>query len=166
MNIFLSRPTKVGADYEAAYQQFEKFLNGQGFALKRLGGGNFSKKAPLRAVIDLINGCSGAIILGYPQLEFSHEARRSAEVQNKVSYALPTPWNQIEGALAYASHKPILVVAHPGISGGVFDHGITGEGVLHLDLAQATWFEKPEFQQPFAEWLGEVRDGSAAQARS
>jgi hypothetical protein len=87
-------------------------------------------------------------------------------VQNKVSYALPTPWNQIEGALAYASHKPILVVAHPGISGGVFDHGITGEGVLHLDLTQATWFEKPEFQQPFAEWLGEVRDRTEASARS
>ena len=53
-----------------------------------------------------------------------------------------------------ASHKPVLVAAYPGISGGVFDHGITDEGVLHLNLTQATWFEKPEFQQPFAEWLG------------
>lgn len=158
MNIFLSRPTKVGASFEAAYQQFERFLDAQGFQLKRLGGGNFSKKAPLRAVIDLIQGSAGAIILGYPQLEFSHEVRRSAEVQNKVSTVIPTPWNQIEGALAYASEKPILVVAHPGISGGVFDHGITGEGVLHLDLSEAGWFEKAEFQQPFAEWLGEVKE--------
>ena len=157
MNIFLSRPTKVGAPFESAYQQFDGFLTGQGFALKRLGGGNFSKKAPLRAVIDLIDGCTGAIILGYPQIEFSHEARRSAEVQNKVTYAMPTPWNQIEGALAYAGGKPILVVAHPGIAGGVFDHGITGEGVLHLDLGEAGWFQKPEFQQPFAEWLEEVK---------
>ena len=37
MNIFLSRPTKVGSDYEAAYQLFEKFLDTQGFTLKRLG---------------------------------------------------------------------------------------------------------------------------------
>lgn len=159
MNIFLSRPTKVGAAYEAVYRQFEQFLSTHDFTLKRLGGGSFSKKAPLRAVIDLINGSAGAIILGYPQLEFSHEVRRSAEVQNKVSTVIPTPWNQIEGALAYASEKPILVVAHPGISGGVFDHGITGEGVIHLDLDQAGWFEKPEFQQPFAEWLTEVRGG-------
>lgn len=58
--------------------------------------------------------------------------------------------------LACASEKPILVVVHPGISGGVFDHGFTGEGVLHLDLSEAGWFERAEFQQPFAEWLAEV----------
>ena len=157
MNVFLSRPTRVGSAFETPYQAFETYLTSCGFVLKRLGGGNFSKKAPLRAVIDLIADCAGAIILGYPQLEFSHEARRSTEVQNKVSYVLPTPWNQIEGALAYSSHKPILVIAHPGISGGVFDHGITGEGVLHLDLTEPAWFTKPQFVQPFEEWLNEVR---------
>ena len=156
MNIFLSRPTKIGPTFEPPYVAFESYLAARNFALKRLGGGNFSKKAPLRAVIDLINECTGAIILGYPQLEFSHEARRSNEVQNKVSYMLPTPWNQIEGALAYSNNRPILVVAHPGIAGGVFDHGITGEGVLHLDLADPSWFLKPQFTQPFDEWLSEV----------
>ncbi|NOT40985.1 MAG: hypothetical protein HOP13_10875 [Alphaproteobacteria bacterium] len=88
------------------------------------------------------------------------KVKSSAEVQNKVSTVIPTPWNQIEGAIAYASEKPILVVAHSGISGGAFDHGITGEGVIHLDLSESGWFEKPELQQPFAEWFGEVKGGA------
>jgi hypothetical protein len=59
--------------------------------------------------------------------------------------------------LAYAAGAPILVVAHPGVNGGVFDHGITGEGVLHLDLADSRWFKEPQFAQPYEEWVAEVR---------
>jgi hypothetical protein len=129
----------------------------QGFALRRLGGADFTRKAPLRAVIELINICCGAIVLGYPQLEFRHELLRSAQVQNKVGYVFPTPWNQIEGALAYNCQAPVLVVAHTGISGGVFDHGVTGEGVLHLDLSQPDWFQQAQFSQPCGEWLVDVR---------
>ena len=157
MNVFVSRPTVVGADYERAYEGFHAQLVSDGYTLRRLGGGDHSKKAPLRAVIDLINECCGAIILGYPQLEFQHHALRSAEYQNNFRCIYPTPWNQIEGALAYACRCPVLVVAHPGISGGVFDHGITGEAVLHIDLAEADWYQKAKFSQPFKEWSDEVR---------
>jgi hypothetical protein len=59
--------------------------------------------------------------------------------------------------LAYAAGAPILVVAHPGVNGGVFDHGITGEGVLHLDLADSRWCKEPQFAQPYEEWVAEVR---------
>lgn len=165
MNVFVSRPSVVGAEFENAYEAFHAQLVSEGFTLRRLGGGDYSKKPPLRAVIDLINESCGAIILGYPQLEFRHHARRSAEFQNNFQCVYPTPWNQIEGALAYASNSPVLVVAHPGISGGVFDHGITGEGVLHIDLAAADWFRKAQFSQPFKEWSSEVR-ACAARRRS
>lgn len=156
MNIFISRPTLVRPEFESPYTAFRDYLLAEGFVLRRLGGGDFSKKPPLRAVIDLISECCGAIVLGYPQIEFQHEARRSTEVQSKFHYVFPTPWNQIEGALAYACHAPIMVVGHPGISGGVFDHGITGEGVLHVDLSEPDWFQKAQFAQPYKEWLSEV----------
>ena len=157
MNIFVSRPTRIGKPFETQYSRFHSFLESNGFKLRRLGGGDYSKKAPLRAVIDLIDDCCGALVLGYPQLEFHNETRRSAEVQDSIRHVFPTPWNQIEGALAYSSDAPMLVIAHQGIKGGVFDHGITGEGVLHIDLDTKDWFRKPEFTQPYAEWLNEVK---------
>lgn len=157
MNIFISRPSTIGDAFEAPYAAFQQHLASKGIVMKRLGGENYSRKAPLRAVVDLIGDCRGAIILGYPQVEFSSQAKRSAKVQDSYSYAFPTPWNQIEGAIAYASNKPILVVAHTGITGGVFDHGITGEGVLHIDLSDKAWFATPQFTQPYDEWFADMK---------
>jgi hypothetical protein len=157
MNVFVSRPTVIGPNCEAAYGAFHNLLVSQGFVVRRLGGGDYSKKPPLRAVIDLIKECCGALILGYPQLEFQHRALRSTKLQNNFQCVYPTPWNQIEGALAYACESPVLVIAHPGIDGGVFDHGITGEGVLHIDLGEPDWFRKAQFTQPFREWVAEVQ---------
>jgi hypothetical protein len=157
MHVFLSRPTVIGNEFEAACGAFHDFMAGQGFVLRRLGRSDYSRKAPLQAVIDIIDNCCGAIVLGYPQLEFHQEVRRGSQVQNSVGYVFPTPWNQIEGALAYRCRAPLLVVAHSGITGGVFDHGVTGEGVLHLDLSQPDWFQQAQFSQPFAEWVTDVR---------
>jgi hypothetical protein len=105
--IFLSRPTSLSGSMAAEADRFERFLNGHGFHAMRLGGENYSTKAPLQAVIDLMSQCNGAIILGYPKQTicvsgFSGDFRAE----------LSTPWNQIEGALAYALKKPALVVAH------------------------------------------------------
>jgi hypothetical protein len=157
MNIFVSRPTDIGSEFEGPYTALHNHLVSQGFVLRRLGGGDYSKKTPLRAVIDLIGECCGALVLGYPQVEFQHHARRNKQVQNDFHSVFPTPWNQIEGALAYAHQSPILVIAHPGIGGGVFDHGITGEGVLHIDLRESDWFQKAQFAQPFKEWVAEIK---------
>lgn len=157
MNVFVSRPTILSTRLEKAYDEFHKRLEDDGFRVRRLGGGDHSRKPPLRAVIDLINQCCGTVVLGYPQTEFHHHARRNSNVQNEFSCVYPTPWNQIEGALAYGCGCPVLVVAHPGISGGVFDHGITGEGVVHIDLSESRWPEKAEFSQPYEEWLRDVK---------
>jgi len=145
--IFLSRPTSLSGSMAAEANRFERFLNGHGFHPMRLGGENYSTKAPLQAVIDLMSQCNGAIILGYPKQTicvsgFSGDFRAE----------LSTPWNQIEGALAYALKKPALVVAHTTVNGGVFDYGITGEFVLRADLENDGWFKTKQFLGVFADW--------------
>jgi hypothetical protein len=91
MHVFLSRPTVIGNEFEAACGAFHDFMAGQGFVLRRLGRSDYSRKAPLQAVIDIIDNCCGAIVLGYPQLEFHQEVRRGSQVQNSVGYVFPTP---------------------------------------------------------------------------
>lgn len=156
-NIFISRPTKIDPQSEAAYEQFAKLLNSNGIQPRRLGDTDYTRDAPLKAVFRIIDDCCGAVILGYPQFAIRHEALRSNETQNVWGFVFPTPWNQIEGALAYRANTPVLVIAHEGVEGGVFDHGVTGEGVIHLDLSLPNWFETPQFAQPFEEWMDEIR---------
>jgi hypothetical protein len=163
INIFVSRPTVIETAFESAYSDFEKFLIGNSIRCRRLGGGDYSRKAPLKAVFQIIDECRGAIILGFPQVTMRHEVRRSMKTQNDWGYVFPTPWNQIEGALAYRAETPVLVIAHHGVEGGVFDHGVTGEGVIHLDLSSPDWFQSPQFEQPFFDWLTEVRTKTKAE---
>jgi hypothetical protein len=145
--IFLSRPSKLPPLFSTEAERFERFLNGHGFVPRRLGGGSYSTKAPLLAVIDLMKQCEGAIILGYPKLCIS-----VAGLKDDLNFDFPTPWNHIEGALAYALQKPTFVIAHSGVEGGVFDYGITGEFVLKTSLAADGWFKTPEFTGAFDDW--------------
>ncbi len=164
LNIFVSRPTTIESAFESAYMDFDRFLTSKSIRPRRLGGGDYSRQAPLKAVFRIIDECCGAIILGYPQFTMRHEVRRSTKTQNDWGYIFPTPWNQIEGALAYRAETPVLVIAHHGVEGGVFDHGVTGEGVIHLDLAAPNWFSSPQFEQPFTDWLAEVGNCSASKS--
>ena len=59
--------------------------------------------------------------------------------------------------MAYACDFPTLVIAHTGIEGSVFDHGITGESVIHADLADPDWSRRAFFSQPFDQWAKEVK---------
>jgi hypothetical protein len=149
--VFLSRPTALDQTSSKEADRFERFLNGHGFHPVRLGGGSYSTKAPLQAVIDLMKTCNGAIILGYPKQTICISGF-SADFRIELS----TPWNQIEGALAYALQKPTLVVSHTGVKGGVFDYGITGEFVLRANLESEGWFQTPEFTGVFNDWKAKI----------
>ena len=149
--IFLSRPTSLNDSKAAEADRFERFLDEQGFHALRLGGENYSTKAPLQAVIDIMSQCEGAIILGYPKQTICVSGF-SADFRAELS----TPWNQFEGALAYALKKPALVVAHTTVNGGVFDYGITGEFVLRANLENDGWFKTKQFLGVFADWKTRV----------
>ena len=69
IDIFISRPTEIATQYEKSYMAFDKFLASKKIKRRRLGRGDYSLKAPLKAVIDLMEQCKGAIILGYPHHE-------------------------------------------------------------------------------------------------
>lgn len=153
-NVFVSRPTVIGTRYETAYKRFDEHLNKLGIRPRRLGKTDYTRESPLKAVIGLIDKCSAAIIMGYPQMIISQSVLRGTKLDNNgISFS--TPWNHIEGALAYSAKIPVLVVADDGVGGGIFDHGVTGEMVLSADLKRINWHEDPSFAQPFEQWRSE-----------
>ena len=96
--------------------------------------------------------CKGAIILGYPQYEFSASITKAGVPDCQVQMSIPTPWNHIEAALAFREALPVLIIAHDGITTGVFDYGVTGQYVLTTNLSKNNWHKSEIFQGIFQEW--------------
>ena len=157
INIFISRPSIISTKYESSYISFEDFLKTKGIILRRLGSSDYSRKAPLVAVMEIIEDCKGAIILGYPQYEVHTEFKKADNVQSKSCFLNPTPWNQIEAVLAYKKKIPVLIVAQNGIDGGIFDYGVTGEFVLKTDLSKSNWYKENDFDGIFSEWYKDIK---------
>ena len=155
-DIFVSRPTDLADEFEAAHVEFEAFLRTNTFETKTLGRNVYSLESPLDAVINLMKSCSGAVILGYPQRIFTTRMAKCTRVEFDKSVSLPTPWNQIESVLAYQLNIPILVIAHTGISGGIFDHGVTGKFIFSANLDNLQWFREKDKLIIFELWKKEV----------
>lgn len=155
-DIFISRPTVLGNGYEKSYKAFERFFKSEGFSPRRLGKSDYSLKAPLVAVMELMEQCKGAIILGYPHHEVLYSLTKGGEVINEHGILLPTPWNQIEGTLAYKNGIPVLVIAQEEVEGGLFDYGVTGEFVHKSDLSSDKWFKSVEFLGIFQDWKKQI----------
>ncbi len=155
-DIFISRPTVLGNGYEKPYKAFERFFKSEGFSPRRLGKSDYSLKAPLVAVMKLMEQCKGAIILGYPHHEVVYSLTKGGEVINEHGLLLPTPWNQIEGTLAYKNGIPVLVIAQEEVEGGLFDYGVTGEFVHKANLTSDKWFKSDEFLGIFQDWKKQI----------
>ena len=155
-DIFISRPTVLGNGYEKPYKAFERFFKSEGFSPRRLGKSDYSLKSPLVAVMKLMEQCKGAIILGYPHHEVLYSLTKGGEVINEHGILLPTPWNQIEGTLAYKNGIPVLVIAQEEVEGELFDYGVTGEFVHKSDLRSDKWFKSVEFLGIFQDWKKQI----------
>ncbi len=157
INVFLSRPTAIAKKFESGCVAFQAYLSRKGYSVCRLGADQYSMDAPLKAVMTLMKTSRAAIVLGYPQYEVTAALSKAAIPQQEVSAVFPTPWNQIEATLAFKQRIPVLVIAHEGVSGGVFDYGVTGEYVHSANLGIKDWFKKKDFQGIFQEWQKRIK---------
>ena len=157
ISVFLSRPTSIAKQFEASYVTFQAYLSRKGFRIHRLGADKYTMDSPLKGVMDLMKTCRAAIILGYPQYEVRATLSKAATLKQEISAVFPTPWNQIEATLAFKQRIPVLVVAHYGVSGGVFNYGVTGEYVHTTNLNMKDWYRKKSFQGVFREWQKRIK---------
>jgi hypothetical protein len=141
---------------------FLRVLATLGFQPRTLGSTDYPSKAPLDEVIDLMNQCRGAIILGYPPLTITAGTVKDKAIDREL--LLPTEWNHIEAGLAYTRGLPLLVIHHEGVGRGIVDRGALA-GFLHGQrLDDPTWPLRQEIQGALAKWNTDVLARSAAPA--
>ncbi|MCB5956364.1 hypothetical protein [Enterococcus sp. CWB-B31] len=154
MKVFLSRPTNLSKNNQLVINELDIFLRNRSIETVTIGANTFTNDSPLVAVKSEMSNCVGAIILGFPQTYvkkgiLKHDTTEECEIINKK---LPTPWNQIEAAIAFAFDLPMLIIADNDISGGVFDPGITHNYIHKYDLNTSMWLDEEKFLDPFNKW--------------
>ena len=154
IDIFLSRPTWMSEEFKEGFDNFLKFLETHELKPHTIGAGDYPNDAPLDEVISLMDQCEGAVVLGYPQIKVEKGMLKEAEIpsNNIKELYLPTEWNHIETALAYAKGLPLLVIHHMGVKRGIFDRGATNKFIYEVDLTYPGWPLLSEISGAFSKW--------------
>jgi hypothetical protein len=125
-HIFVSVGGTANSQQEDFVRAVEDRLRGEGMIPHTVGRNTFSSDAPLKAVTELMKKCSGAVVIALERSFFpSGISKRGGPQQAVLSeIKLPTPWNQIEAAMAYSVSLPLLVIVEAGLQNeGLLERG-------------------------------------------
>jgi hypothetical protein len=156
--VFVSCPTSLSLEQDAARAVVLQKLAGMGLEARAVGRSDYPTELPLREVLVLARHCSGGVILGFEQyrsLEGIDKPRTEQELKQNFR-RFPTPWNHIEAGILFGQSLPLLIFREPGILGGIFDPGVTD--VFVHDMPDPSNDDTEEaLDAVFLKWQAEVR---------
>lgn len=126
LDVFVSVGGTANAEQEAFVRAVEDRLRSEGLVPHTVGRNTFSSDAPLKTVTELIDKCSGTVVIALERSYFAtgFEKRGGPEEAALSDVKLPTPWNHIEAAMSYARGLPLMVIVEAGLkSEGLLEHG-------------------------------------------
>jgi len=163
VDVFLSVGRTYTDDQEQFVTSLEASLRTRGLNPRTVGRSDFSSKAPLKRISEVLDGCHGSVVLAFERSRATHFVDRpgSPSEARSDSVRLPTVWNQIEASMSYAKGLPLLVLVESGLK----DEGLLEARydwyVQWIDLQDAA-LRTNEFQAVLADWVSEVEKHSSA----
>lgn len=157
LRVFVSKPGLLRTDQQQVLAALCRRLTAEGLQPELLERSDYPKFSAFAEVQRRMESCAGAVLLGFRELEVSEGRWRAGTAEERRLYGvhLTTPWSHAEAGLAIARRLPLLVVAEPGVSGGVFDLAGTEHGIWRLPAA---WNDSAA---AFTEWCTAVRERAA-----
>ena len=159
--IFLSIGKTFTPQQEAFVSAVENYLRAQGLEPRTIGRNYFRNDQPLKTVTECMKECVGAIVIAFERIHVDKgsEKRGSPDASVLTEINFPTVWNQIEAALAYATHRPLLVPVENGLKlEGLLQTGYDW-WVQHVTLDQSSLITS-EFAQIFGDWKARCAETS------
>lgn len=150
LDVFVSRPTWVAPEFLPGLEGFYGYMRALELNPRTLGVSDYPSRSPLDEVIDLVNVCSGAVILGYPQIQIETGTMKGVPITSAL--ILGTEWNHIEAALVHAKGKPLLVIHHNGVGRGIFERGTFGAFVHQHDFVNPQWVMAESMMGALISW--------------
>ena len=138
-------------------EELVQYLRDQNLTPRALNRTDFSSSRPLDKVAEIMEQCSGTVIIAFERrhIEKAVEMRGSEHPKEIENANLPTVWNQIEASQAYTLGQPLLVIA---------EHGLYSEGLLEekydwfvqwVDIDRSTLYKR-DFSGVVADWRNRV----------
>ncbi|MDR5742486.1 hypothetical protein QCE73_04865 [Caballeronia sp. LZ029] len=162
LKVFVSVGGTATDQQESFVRAVENRLRAEGLIPCTVGRNTFSSDSPLKTVVELMNNCSGTVVIALERKYFSNgiEKRGGPSEVPITNVALPTPWNQIEAAMAYSRGHPLLVIVEQGISTeGLLEPGFDWYvQVVELKTEALTTIQ---FNSVLASWKGKLSTADA-----
>ncbi|MEP6636093.1 MAG: hypothetical protein ABJB97_05155 [Acidobacteriota bacterium] len=153
MNVFVSVGGTATEQQEAFVRAVEDRLRSEGLVPHTVGRNTFSADAPLKTVTELLDNCSGAVVIAFERSYFGSGAEKRGG-PNEVALTdvkLPTPWNHIEAAMAYTRGLPLMVIVEAGLkSEGLLERGY--DWYVQWVRLETVALNSIEFNGVFASW--------------
>jgi len=133
--VFVSCPTSLSPQQNNARSTILRYLDRYNLEPRALGRSDYPTELPLREVLVIAKHCAGGIILGFEQyrsLDGIDKPGTGSEARQGPSVPFPTPWNQLEAGILFGLGLPLLIFRESGISGGIFDAGVTDVFIHHM----------------------------------
>jgi hypothetical protein len=153
LNVFVSVGGTATEQQEAFVRAVEDRLRSEGLVPHTVGRNTFSADAPLKAVTELLDRCSGTVVIALERSYFPSgtEKRGGPKAIALADVKLPTPWNHIEAAMAYARGLPLMVVVEAGLrSEGLLERGY--DWYVQSVKPEAAALSTNEFNGVLASW--------------
>lgn len=159
--VFVSSPTVLSPSQEGARSTLVKFLDEFNLEPRALGRSDYPAEFPLREVLVIARHCAGGLILGFEQFQATSGTwKRGTKGERKLaareSASFPTPWNHLEAGILFGLKLPILIFREEGISGGVFDDGVTDVFIHKMPVLKPTNKDKESLKEVFLKWHARV----------
>ena len=153
LNVFVSVGGTATEQQEAFVRSVEDRLRSEGLVPHTVGRNTFSADAPLKAVTQLLDQCSGTVVIALERSYFvSGTEKRGGPKEAALSdVKLPTPWNHIEAAMAYTRGLPLMVIVEAGLkSEGLLARGY--DWYVQSVKPEAAALHTNEFNGVLASW--------------
>jgi len=153
LNVFVSVGGAATEQQEAFVRAVEDRLRIEGLIPHTVGRNTFSADAPLKTVTELLDKCSGTVVIALERSYFAAgiEKRGGPKERALSDVRLPTPWNQIEAAMTYARGLPLMIVVEAGLkSEGLLERGY--DWYVQWVKPEAAALNSNEFNGVLASW--------------
>jgi len=140
IDVFLSRPIWVKPHINNHLLKLFTKLEELGFHVRTIGTTVTSFASPFDEVVDVMQACQCAIILGLPYLRVRTGTIKGEEIEK--GFGLPSEWNQIEAAVALMLGLPTLMMLERTVAPrGLFDRGAANVFIHQFRSFGPKWVE-------------------------
>jgi hypothetical protein len=125
-HVFVSVGGTANDAQESFVRAVEDRLRSEGLIPYTVGRNTFSSDSPFKAVTELMNRCSGVVVIALERLYVAQgsEKRGGPNEVGLSDVKIATSWNQIEAAMAYCRGFPLLVLVEEGLrADGLLEKG-------------------------------------------